>query len=56
MTVGPLDILDIAKDPRSVLPLYELEMRLNELIENSLCPMSPLRKCGTEQGEPAQTI
>ena len=30
MTVGPLEI---AKDPRSVFPLYELEMRLNELIE-----------------------
>ena len=30
MTVGPLEI---AKDPRSVFPLYELEMRLKELIE-----------------------
>src|SRR5215469_4148832 len=30
MTVGPLEIV---KDPKSVFPLYELEMRLNELIE-----------------------
>ena len=30
MTVGPREI---AKNPRSVFPLYELEMRLNELIE-----------------------
>jgi hypothetical protein len=30
MTVGPLEI---AKDPGSVFPVYELEMRLNELIE-----------------------
>src|SRR6516165_10363608 len=29
MTVG----LEIARDPRSVFPLYELEMRLNKLIE-----------------------
>ena len=48
MTVGPLEI---AKDPRSVLPLYELEMRLNELIEIhcTLC-----RLCGS--AEPSKAI